>query len=142
VWLWGLTTNRGEPSRLVEEAASGDRKVAVSAYIHDEVTSGLRQLGDASNAQMRFNETIANLENVKFPDQNELGRTYAAEVRRQSSSRLLGTILEIQAKDAPVFTFAFDVGGDSTLFVADSGFSLEPAEHNVTNVEMQQVSTS
>lgn len=51
-------------------------------------------------------------------------------------------VFETQAKDAPVFTFAFDVDGDSTLFVADGEFSLNPNQYNVNNVQMQPVSTS
>ena len=72
----GVTTNRPEPTRLVDEAASGERAVAVSAYIHDEVTEGFRQLDGAAGAEMRFNEIIASVESVRFPDQSDLGSTY------------------------------------------------------------------
>lgn len=141
VWLWGLLTDDTEPSSLVEEVKDGGRSVAVSAYIHDEVTQTLNQVQNASELQMTFNNTIADLDNVTFPDQEVIGQTYAKKTQELPPYQLLGTVLEIQPKDAPVFTFAFDVDDDTTLFVADTGFSLDTASHNVTNVKMQQVST-
>ena len=88
---------------------------------------------------MTFNNTVADLDNVIFPDQDEIGATYADEVRSRPEMRLLGTILGIQTKDAPVLVFAFDVNEESTLFVADSGFDPNPADHNITNVKIKSV---
>jgi hypothetical protein len=144
VWLWGLLTDRSGPNRLIDDVLRGDRAVAVSAYIHDEVTTGLAtadgvKRADISDAQMKFNSTIADLDNVVFPDQEEIGRTYAADVRNQPAMGVLATVLEIQRKDAPILVFAADLGDDTTLHVADSGFSLSPADHNLTGLDIVQV---
>ena len=147
VWLWGLLTDSPEPSRLIQEVLDGDRSVAVSAYIHDEVTTTLRTAPEVtgqtkagvSDAQMTFNNTVADLDNVIFPDQDEIGTTYADEVRSRPEMRLLGTILEIQTKDAPVLVFAFDLDSESTLFVADSGFNPDLADNNIKNVKIEPV---
>jgi len=69
VWLWGLLTDDTETNRLIDEGIEGDREVAVSAYIHDEVTSGLTRADgvtrqDISDSQMKFNATIANQDNI------------------------------------------------------------------------------
>jgi len=147
VWLWGLLTDAPEPDCLIQEVLDGAREVAVSAYIHDEVTTTLRSAPDitgqteagVSDAQMTFNNTVADLDNVIFPDQDDIGATYADEVQSRPEMRLLGTILGIQTKDAPVLVFAFDVDEKSTLFVADSGFDPSLADHNITNVKIESV---
>jgi hypothetical protein len=144
VWLWGLLTNAPEPNRLVDEVLDGDRTVAVDAYIHDEVTRAFDRVDgaagpDVTSAQMTFNDVVADLDNVVFPDQDEIGRTNAPEVAGRPEMRLLGTVLDIQAKDAPVLVFAFDVGGETTLYVADEGFTLSPADYGITTVRVENV---
>lgn len=144
IWLWGLLTDKPEPNRMIDEVVDGERAVAVSAYIHDEVTTGLERAdgvtqADISDAQMKFNRTIANQDNVIFPDQDEIGRTFADEVQAEPAMGVLGTILEIQRKDAPVLVFAVDIDDNSTLYVADSGFDLTPSDHNLTPLAIEQI---
>lgn len=74
IWLWGLLKDEPNTSRLIEDVVDGTRSVAISAYIHDEVTNGFKQVAqagriDVTDAQMKFNTTIANMDNVQFPDQ-------------------------------------------------------------------------
>lgn len=87
-----------------------------------------------------FNNTVADLDNVIFPDQEAIGRTHAETVRNQPAMGVLATILEIQRKDAPVLVFAVDISDDSTLYVADDGFELSPGDHNLTGLDIVQVS--
>jgi hypothetical protein len=140
VWLWGLLTDVAEPNRLLTEVTDGSRSVAVSAYIHDEVTTVLGQASNASELQMTFNNTVADLNNVVFPDQSAVAQTDATEVRNRPSMRVVGTILNIQTKDAPVVVFAADRDEETTLYVADEGFRFAPADHNLTTVKLEPVS--
>ena len=146
VWLWGLLTDAPEPTRLVDEVLDGDRTVAVSAYIHDEVTRAFDRVDgatgpDVASAQTTFNDVVADLDNVVFPDQDEIGRMNAPEVAGRPEMRLLATVLDIQAKDAPVLVFAFDVGKETTLYIADGGFTVSPADHGITTVRIEMVRT-
>lgn len=143
VWLWGLITDEPQPNRLLDEVLDGTRTVAISAYIHDEVTTALSRSSESSqkiaDAQMTFNNTIADLDNVVFPDQAAIGQTHAAEIRAQPAMGVIGTVLEIQRKDAPVLVFAVDISDDTTLYVADEGFTIEPADHNLDTLEIQHI---
>lgn len=143
VWLWGLLTDEPEPVRLVDDVVDGNRRVAVSAYIHDEVIRGFDRVNragiDVGTAQMEFNSTIASRDNVLFPGQAEVGRTNAPEIREQPEMRLLGTILQIQAKDAPIVVFAFDIDEETTLYTADENFAFTPSEYNIDRLRFEAV---
>ena len=87
---------------------------------------------------MTFHNTLADLDNVEYPDREEIGQTELGDIRAEPAIGVLGTVLEIQRKDAPVLVFAVDIDDDSTLYVADSGFDLTPDDHNLTSLAIEQ----
>jgi hypothetical protein len=147
VWVYGSLRRAPESIALVEEVVKGDRSVAISAYIHGEVTEAFDRSMTAGNddireAKRRFNTIIAKRQNVEFPGHEAIGSMDIHEVRRQQPIRLLASAWGIQAKDVPIIMFAEELSGDSTVCTTDGPLAdFDPEGAAVDGVTIEHVTT-
>ena len=147
VWVYGALRRAPEATTLVGEVVDGNRRVAISAYIHGEVTEAFDRsvtagADDIREAKKRFNAIVAKRHNVEFPGHEAIGKTNIHRVRRQQPVRLLATAWEIQAKDVPIIMLAEQLDGESTVYTTDGQLAdFDPASAGVDGVTTEHVRT-
>lgn len=118
--------------------------MSVSPYIYEEVvevfdTAPVSRVS-RDRALENFALLVANRPNVAAPDRFELREMDLERVRSHAATRLLGTVLDVRPKDAPILWHAFDVDGATTVYTADRPFAgCDPARHGVPDVELRFV---
>lgn len=147
VWIWGLTEKAPAAADKIDEVRDGDRYIAISAYIHGEVTEAFDRAATAGSNEIRemkkdFSVIVAKRHNVEFPSHDAIGKMDIQEVRRQQPVRLLATAWDIQAKDVPVIMFAEHLPGESTVFTTDGPLAdFDPGSAGVDGVTVEHVPT-
>jgi hypothetical protein len=147
VWVYGSLRRAPEAVALMEEVVERDHYVAISAYIHGEVTEAFDRSmvaggDDIREAKKRFNAIVAKRHNVEFPGHQAIGQMDIHEVRRQQPVRLLASAWGIQAKDVPIMMFAEQLSGESTVFTTDGPLAdFDPESAGVDGVAVEHVPT-
>jgi len=147
VWVWGLTEKAPAAVTKIDEIRNGDRYIAISAYIHGEVTEAFDRATTASGNEIRemkkeFNVLVSKRHNVEFPGHDAIGQMDIYEARRQQPVQLLASAWSIQAKDVPVVMFAEQLPDESTVFTTDGPLAdFNPADFEVNGVIIEHIPT-
>ncbi|MFB6180038.1 MAG: hypothetical protein ABEI77_09975 [Halorientalis sp.] len=153
VWIWALTHECIPAEELVDTLVAGERWVAVSPYIFEEVIQNLARADQRQavidRAQTRFAEIVHGNQHVIAPAQDAVAACDLESVRTAPHHQLIASQMGIQAKDAPIFSIAHHwaqkhpskrPGGDTvTIYTADRSFSQFDAESRFDSIEMRYV---
>lgn len=142
IWIRALTSTSRQAENLVDEARKGQREIAVNAYIYEEVVEGLKRSQKNTGPQQTvFAQTLTNCQYIHGPSQAAVSRISLKQVRSLPPIQLIGEILDIQAKDAPIVSFASIYRGNNpTIHTMDKPFSnLTPSNHNLNWLSMQYI---
>ena len=157
VWIYIATANDfpveiysehfGEPLLFFDEFLKGRRQTAVSAYMVEEIHQGIQRSERAEGEEVddaltKFYGLMQRSEYVcNDVDQAQLEDLSLREVRQRTHNTLLAELLDIQAKDAPIFTLAYRYRFDQPhILTDDEGFAeLTPAELDISNITIEEL---
>lgn len=144
--------------RLVERVVAGNAKAVVDTYLYWEVINALGNSEvlshrEIAKAQDQFGEFVwGDVPSIRNEVDEDLVAEYrgASEIpdgigmiRARRHNRMLGEICDIQPKDAPIVTLAFEFRSENpTIYTNDSELAdLTPADCNLPAITVQHVST-
>jgi len=118
VWIYGLTKTCAQASNYVDQVIRHDRRVAVSAYIYDEVMRNLdrSQHGheEIDRVKTRFAEILYDNGRIEAPSDEEVRAMDIDEMRSDPAVQAMGAGFDIQPKDVPILVFASQVSNRVT----------------------------
>lgn len=147
LWVFAGTGTNRTAIELVEGAVSGEREIAINAYIHQEVVRAFERSSELSGAET--DEAIEDFLAVLngYPTihtdftQADVRALDLDTYRLRPNNRLLAAVLDIQPKDVPLVTLAFryyDRG--PTIYTNDRAFAtLDPSEYNLPEMGIEFV---
>lgn len=143
VWVLAFTQAHQAAVDLRNEVHNGNREVVVDAYIYQEVLNAFDrshrpQAGKLKNA---FSQFTHHCPYVDGPTQKAVSQMNCSAVSNRFEMQLIGTILDIQPKDAPIVVLAQrHHADDPTIHTHDSGFGqLSPQQHNLSWLSMNYI---
>lgn len=145
--VFGTLGTNAEAVALLERIEAGELTSAINAYMVQEALDAFDRTPGLSTAQRdEFKTTfLARLVRmaglVEAPSSRDVYPTLLEERRSGIRTRLLAAVLEIQPKDVPIVTLAFEhAERDPTTLTNDAGFAeLNPAEHNFQTITVEYV---
>ncbi|WP_128477286.1 hypothetical protein [Halorussus pelagicus] len=150
LWVFAFTGTNRRAANFVEDAISCETEIVLDAYVVNEVLeaferSTLLQGPETSEAMSHFLKLVRATSCI-IQDFSEAERyEYDLELERQQEyNKLLGQILDIQAKDAPILLLASKYYNESpTVYTNDKDFAdLTPGEYGLPNIELEYVPDS
>lgn len=109
----------------------------MNAYIYQEVFDAFDRSHrhQASQLKSAFAQFISHCPDVEEPTQQAVSRMNCDLVRDRSEMQLIGDVLDIQTKDAPVVVLARDCRRrDPTIHTHDRDFGqLSPRGHGISS---------
>lgn len=144
IWILGLTERNVEATALLQEVWDGDRSVAVSAYIYDEVFEAFdRDLSgaDIQQAKNNFSNLVFKSQHVDGPETEEIKNMDLHRVRRAAVPTMMSRVIGVEAKDIPILVLAWQNREDEpTVFTADRPFSrFEPSNYGLDELSIERV---
>ncbi|ADB63990.1 hypothetical protein Htur_5103 (plasmid) [Haloterrigena turkmenica DSM 5511] len=145
VWIHAVTIG-GESESLVNEIVHGEQTAAVDPYINEEVRCNIdedhsvnRRLRD--QALEKFYRAITKCPDIHNVDSERVSEMNLEAEREKSYYKLIGAFGDIQAKDAPVLTLAYQfLTHRPTIYTNDREFaSLSPTDYGVPEISIQHV---
>lgn len=129
---------------MLQEVWDGDRSVAVSAYIYDEVFEAFdRDLSgaDIQQAKNNFSNLMFKSQYVDGPKTEEIENMDLHRVRHAAVPTMMSRIIGVEAKDIPILVSAWQHREDEpTVFTADRPFSrFEPLNYGLDELSIEQV---
>lgn len=146
VWIHAVTIDGGRSDTLVERIISGDESGAISAYMFEEVRRNIdsdhsvpRRQRDA--ALEEFAAVVSQCPAIACATQQEIESVSLSDERGRAYYRLIGAMGDIQTKDAPVLTLAYDyVDSQPTVLTDDRSFAkLSPSEYGIPEISIEHV---
>lgn len=147
-WIYAITYTCDDAVAVVNQIVNGDLRVAVDAYIFNEVIEGIERSGtdyeEISEAQTRFAEIVHGDPAVQEPAQHRVQALDLDTVRSDERVQLLGLTWNIQPKDVPIVQLAYRQPAEPTvIFTSDQDFSnFEPREYGVDDIVIRYVDCS
>lgn len=143
VWVRAFTRSNHRAVNLRDDVKKGNMRVRVSPYIYQEVFdafSGSHQK-QAGSLKTAFAQFVENCNHVSGPHQRQVRRMSVHAVRNSAHMELIGEILDIQAKDAPIVVAAREFKGQfPTIYTCDKPFSqLKPQNHGLAWLDIDHV---
>lgn len=147
LWVFAFTGTNRRAADFVEDAIARETEIVLDAYIVNEVLEAFERSTvlrgtETSEAMSHFLKLVRATPNIgrDFTEAERYEYDLTHE-REREHNKLLGQILDIQAKDAPVLLLASKYYNSSpTVYTNDDGFAeLEPAEHGLPNIEIEYV---
>lgn len=147
LWVFAFTGTNRRAADFVEAAISSDIEIVLDAYIVHEVLeaferSTLLRGGETSEAMSHFLKLVRATAGIvgDFTDAERYEYDLECE-RRREHNKLLGQILDIQRKDAPILVLASKYYNASpTVYTNDEALArLTPAEYGLANIEIEYV---
>ena len=138
----------GERLYFTEEFYEGRHQTVVSAYMMEEIQQGLHRSDRVEDEEIDEALTLlcklfSSCDGVSttFDDQ-ELRDIVLREVRQKPHNQLLGHLLDTQAKDAPIFSLAYEHRYERPhILTEDGGFGeLSPAAVELQNITIEELS--
>jgi hypothetical protein len=131
-----------------EEFYEGRQQTVLSAYMLEEIRQGLFRSKRVSEAEIediltKLFTLIHSCEDVLVPfNQAQLKDVDLSEVRGRTDNRLLAQLLDIQAKDVPILSLAYEHRTERPLILTDDGgFSdLSPPAVGLPNITIEGLS--
>jgi len=146
IWVLGITEAHPRATALVNEAEAGDRRVALDAYIFEEVREAFHRsdhvdAADVERTISNFAIRIAKPPSIVEPDQSAVEEMDIHAVREAPPVNLLGHLLDIQPKDVPVFCLAYRWKHQRpTIYTADESFAkLDPSAYGLPEIALEYV---
>lgn len=146
LWIHALTIGRGYPDECVDRFLNQTESSAVNAYIYREVVENIDT--DTSVPKDVRNDTIQRFCALvdKCPAIESCSQASISEMnldneREAAYNNLIGALVDIQAKDAPVFTLAFkNRERQPTISTNDKSFAaFTPAEYGLAEISITYV---
>lgn len=143
IWVLGLTQNHHQATRLVKDARQGSREILVDAYIFEEVFQAIDRTHQQKKHQLKtaFANIVHNSQNIVSPSQQTVSKMNLQSVRSEIYIQLIGELLDIQAKDAPIVLLARNYKSYMpTIHTNDRGFGkLTPSNYNLPWLSMNYI---
>lgn len=147
LWVFAFTGTNRSAANFVEDTISCETEIVLDAYIVNEVLEAFERStvlpgAETSEAMSHFLKLVRVTSGI-IQDFTEAER-YEYDLvheRQREHNKLLGQILDIQTKDAPILLLTSKYYNASpTVYTNDEGFAeLEPAEHGLPNIEIEYV---
>lgn len=113
IWIHGLTETRPKCTETLKLISYGnDQQCCVSAYIYKEVVENLNRSRAVEQERIdaligRFIDLMQTSDSIIEPGFEQLRRVDVSAERTHPANVTLATALGIQAKDAPIISFAY-----------------------------------
>ena len=159
VWVYAATTDERPVEiytdshgiiRIFEDFIHGKYSTAITPYIATEVEDACHRSGrvggpDIDEAVTLFYAIAYRCEHIitEFT-QDDLSQLDLDSMREDLRNQLLGEIIDIQSKDVPVLTLAYEqYFMDPTILTDDGGFGmLDPADFGLKNISVEELNLS
>ncbi|OLZ39135.1 hypothetical protein A6E15_19420 [Natrinema saccharevitans] len=143
VWIHAVIFG-GKSRSLVEQIIKNGRKSAVNAYIHEEVRCNIDDdhsidRSVRNRALEQFFAAIGNSPQIRNPDSETVERMDLEAERKKAHHKVIGAFGDIQAKDAPILTLAYQfLSYQPTIYTNDSEFAdLSPTSRGIPEISIQ-----
>lgn len=144
VWIHGVTVGSGRSQECLQEIIFGTEECAVSPYIHEEVVTNIESDRSVSREQRdrsleEFAATVYQCDSIYNPDTAAVYELDLEAERTESYYRLIGDLGDIQPKDAPVLTLAYEyLRKQPTILTDDESFAeFAPIEYGVPELSVE-----
>ncbi|WP_135304846.1 hypothetical protein [Haloarcula amylovorans] len=158
VWIYIATADElpveiysntlGERLYFTEEFYEGRHQTVLSAYMLEEIQQGLHrsdrveseEIDDALTLLFKLLSSCDDV--ITTFDDDELNEVELRDVRQKSHNQLLGHLLDIQAKDVPILSLAYEYRYERPhILTDDGGFGeLSPAAVGLENITIEELS--
>lgn len=154
VWIYAVTAEE-RPIRvrtesygdveLFDDFVSGRFRSVVTPYMAAEIERGCRRSerlpeSDVDVALSVFYGILGSCDSIRTPfDEADLSEETLVTHRTRPCNRLVGDLLDIQAKDVPIFLPAYDHAPENPVVLTDDGefARLNPEWHDLPNVTVE-----
>jgi hypothetical protein len=158
VWIYIATADElpveiysdtlGQRLYFSEEFYKGRHQTVLSAYMLEEIQQGLyrsdRVKGNKiDEALTLLFKLLSSCDAVITPfDDEEVSDVELRDVRQKPYNQLLGHLLDIQAKDVPIFSLAYEYRYERPHILTDDGSfgELSPAAFGLQNITIEELS--
>lgn len=149
-WIYGVTRTCPAAVDLLDEIIyrTDGPRVAVSAYIFNEVIDGIARSGTdgqvIDEAQTRFSEIVHGNSRVSAPDHRAVRKMDVREVRSDVRVQMMAEAYDIQPKDVPIVTCAYESVTDyGIIYTSDEDLSqFDPPQHGLERLSVRYVDCS
>lgn len=149
-WIYGATRTCPAAVDLLDGIIyrSNGPRVAVSAYILNEVIDGIARSGTdrqvVDEAQTRFSEIVHGDQRVSVPDHRDVREMDVRQVRNDVRIQMVSEAYDIQPKDVPIVTCAYESVTDySIIYTSDEQLSqFDPRQHGLERLSVEYVDRS
>jgi len=145
LWVFAFTGTNRRAANFVEDAISRETEIVLDAYIVNEVLEAFERStllrGEETSEAMSHFLRLVRATSCIIQDLSEAERYEYDLERQQEYNKLLGQILDIQAKDAPILLLASKYYNKSpTVYTNDEDLAdLSPTEYGLPNIELEYV---
>ena len=146
IWIHASTIGSDRSRSYVDEILFESEECAVSPYIFEEVITNINrdrtiQRVDRDRALEEFSATVFQCDSIENPTQDEVRAVDLDDTRKEAYYRLIGALGDIQPKDAPILTLAYEYIDDApTIVTADEPFGeCTPAEYGIPEISIEHV---
>lgn len=147
LWVFGTLGTHDQAVEWLDEIETGERISAISSYMVQEALEAFERVpGLPAEARDAFQtELLTRLTRmpglVDAPSSHDVYPALLDERRTRTQTQLLARVLDIQPKDVPIITLAFDHRTrEPTILTNDAGFAaLLPNQHNLHEITIQHV---
>lgn len=147
LWVFGTLGTNDRAERLLDAIDRGETTSAISAYMVREALNAFDRtpgLTDAERDEVKtlFLTRLTRMTGlVEAPSSRDVTDSLLDERRSNVHTRLLGRVLDVQAKDVPILVLAFEhLDRDPVVLTNDAEFaSLRPDAHNLPEISIEHV---
>ncbi|MCU4800997.1 hypothetical protein OB920_11520 [Halobacteria archaeon HArc-gm2] len=147
LWVFGTLGTHGRATELLDEIERGNVTSAINAHMVQEALDAFDRTPGLSTTQRDAFKTefLARLVRmtglIEAPSSRDVSATVIDDRRSQTHVRLLAQILDMQPKDVPILTLAFEhADRKPRILTNDESFaSLSPGAHNLPALTLEHV---
>lgn len=147
LWVFGTLGTHDRAAAWLDEIETGERISAISSYMVQEALRAFERVPGLSatardSFQTEFLTRLTRMDGlVDAPASRDVYPSLLDERRTRTQTQLLARVLDIQPKDVPIVTLAFDHRTrEPTILANDAGFAaLLPNQHNVHEITIRHV---
>lgn len=156
VWIYAVTAEERPVEvhtesyglvKLFDDFVSGRFRSVVTPYMAVEIERGCRRSdrlpeSDLDVALSVFYGILGRCDSIQTPfDEADLSEETLVNYRARPCTRLASDLLDIQAKDVPIFLPAYDNAPESPVVLTDDGefARLNPKAHDLPNVTVESL---
>lgn len=144
LWVFGTLGTDERAESLLNDIERGWRLSAINAYMLEEALAAFDRMSRLTSAERdelktRFLSRLTRMTGLlEAPSSRDVADILLTERRQNVRVRLLGRVLDVQAKDVPILVLAFShVERNPTILTNDASFAgLEPDEYNLPEISI------